>query len=194
MLSGRPTLTKFIIEEQRAHGRAGHGAHGAPERRADGVQVHRVGGRARARCAARTARPTRSIAHGETQKKLDVIANDILLRNCDWGGELAAMVSEEMEAPYAIPRSIRAAGICSPSIRSTDRRNIDVNVSVGTIFSVLRAPDGVAEPTVAHFLQPGSKQVAAGYAIYGPADDARAHARARRARLHARSAKSASSS
>jgi fructose-1,6-bisphosphatase I len=46
--------------------------------------------------------------------------------------------------------------------------NIDVNISIGTIFSILRCPDGVTEPTEQDFLQPGTKQVCAGFALYGP--------------------------
>ncbi len=71
--------------------------------------------------------------------------------------------------PHADPERLsRAATTCCCSIRSTARRNIDVNVSVGTIFSVLRCPEGVTEPRDEHFLQPGTAQVAAGYCIYGP--------------------------
>ena len=68
--------------------------------------------------------------------------------------------------------------------------NIDVNISVGTIFSVLRCPktaDGkYCEPDEKAFLQPGNSQVAAGFAVYGPTTRVRAHRRRRRARLHAR--------
>jgi fructose-1,6-bisphosphatase len=105
---------------------------------------------------------------GDQQNPLDVIANDIMLRTCEWGGQLAGMVSEEMEEPYCIPSSYprgRYLLVFDPLDGSS---NIDVNVPVGTIFSVLRAPEGMERPTAADFLQPGTAQVAAGYAIYGP--------------------------
>jgi len=105
---------------------------------------------------------------GEQQKPLDVIANDIMLGTCEWGGQLAGMVSEEMEQPYEIP-AIYPRGryllVFDPLDGSS---NIDVNMPVGTIFSVLRCPEGVSQPELEHFLQPGTAQVAAGYAIYGP--------------------------
>jgi fructose-1,6-bisphosphatase len=106
---------------------------------------------------------------GEAQKPLDVIANDIMLGSCEWGGHLAGMVSEEMDAPYPIPARYprgRHLLVFDPLDGSS---NLDVNVTVGTIFSVLRAPAGVAEPATADFLQPGTRQVCAGYALYGPA-------------------------
>jgi fructose-1,6-bisphosphatase I / sedoheptulose-1,7-bisphosphatase len=109
---------------------------------------------------------------GETQKKLDVISNEIFLRANEWGGHLAAMASEEMDLPYQIPGKFPRGKYLLVFDPLDGSSNTDVNVSVGSIFSVLRAPDEVVdsgrELTEADFLQPGSKQVAAGYAIYGP--------------------------
>jgi fructose-1,6-bisphosphatase I len=106
---------------------------------------------------------------GEEQKPLDVVANELMLRECEWGGQLCGMASEEMDLPFTIP----AAYPRGPYLLLFDpldgSSNIDVNLTVGTIFSVLRAPDGVTEPTVKDFLQPGTRQVAAGFALYGPA-------------------------
>jgi fructose-1,6-bisphosphatase I len=105
---------------------------------------------------------------GESQKKLDVISNEILVAANEWGGYLSAMVSEEMEKPYQIPNRYpkgRYLLLFDPLDGSS---NIDVNVAIGTIFSVLRCPEGVEEADDKSFLQPGSKQVAAGFAIYGP--------------------------
>jgi fructose-1,6-bisphosphatase I len=104
---------------------------------------------------------------GEVQKKLDVISNEILLDANEWGGHLAAMASEEMEHPYAIPHRYPKGEFLLLFDPLDGSSNIDVNVSVGTIFSVLRCPEGM-EPTEESFLQPGCKQVCAGYAIYGP--------------------------
>ena len=107
-------------------------------------------------------------AAGDVQQPLDVVANDIMVRTCEWGGQLAGMVSEEMDQPYSIPALYprgRYLLVFDPLDGSS---NIDVNVPVGTIFSVLRCPEGVEQATAADFLQPGTAQVAAGYAIYGP--------------------------
>jgi fructose-1,6-bisphosphatase len=110
-----------------------------------------------------------SSAHGDTQIiKLDLLASDEMLRSCEWGGLVAGMASEELDEPYAVPEEFtrgRHLLIFDPLDGSLDT---DVNASVGTIFSVLRH-ETAAAPTVADYLQPGSKQVAAGYAIYGPA-------------------------
>ena len=108
---------------------------------------------------------------GETQKKLDVLSNDLFIRMTEWGGHLAGIASEEMEAPYPIPPHLRRGKYLLVFDPLDGSSNIDVNVSVGSIFSVLRAPAHVhegADLAEADFLQPGSQQVAAGYALYGP--------------------------
>lgn len=105
---------------------------------------------------------------GEAQTTLDVMANEIFLRSNEWGGHVAAMASEELEHPYVVPSEYprgRYLLVFDPLDGSS---NIDVNVSVGSIFSVLRCPDGVVEPAEPDFLQPGTAQICAGYAIYGP--------------------------
>ena len=110
---------------------------------------------------------------GEAQKKLDVLANDILLDANEWGGHLAAMASEEMALPRLIPHRYPQGEYLLLFDPLDGSSNIDVNVSIGTIFSVLKCPDGadLRDEAAAEraFLQPGSAQVAAGYAIYGPA-------------------------
>jgi fructose-1,6-bisphosphatase I len=105
---------------------------------------------------------------GEVQKKLDVLSNEILLEANEWGGHLAAMASEEMETIHPIPHRYPKGEYMLLFDPLDGSSNIDVNVSIGTIFSVLKAPEGMGEPTEKDFLQPGSKQVAAGYAVYGP--------------------------
>ena len=105
---------------------------------------------------------------GESQKKLDVISNEILINANEWGGYLSAMASEEMEHPHQIPNRYpkgRYLLLFDPLDGSS---NIDVNVSIGTIFSVLECPAGVTEVDAKCFLQQGCKQVAAGFAVYGP--------------------------
>ena len=104
---------------------------------------------------------------GEVQKKLDVLSNEILLEANEWGGHLAAMASEEMETLHAIPNRYPKGEYLLLFDPLDGSSNIDVNVSIGTIFSVLRCPDG-KQATEESFLQPGTEQVAAGYAVYGP--------------------------
>src|SRR5690606_18307437 len=105
---------------------------------------------------------------GEAQKKLDVLSNEILLEANAWGGHLAACASEEMEHCQPIPDAFPRGNYLLLFDPLDGSSNIDVNVSVGTIFSVLRCPDDVTEVRDEHFLQPGTTQVAAGYCIYGP--------------------------
>jgi len=104
---------------------------------------------------------------GEDQAKLDILANRIFIEIHERAGTLAGMVSEELEDVWQIPEQSRGAYLLAfdPLDGSS---NIDVNVSVGSIFSVLPNPDPAAEMGPAAFLQPGERQVCAGYAIYGP--------------------------
>jgi len=105
---------------------------------------------------------------GEAQKKLDVLSNEILLEANEWGGHLAGLASEEMEHSHPIPNAYPKGNYLLLFDPLDGSSNIDVNVAVGTIFSVLRCPDGITEPGDEHFLQPGSAQVCAGYTLYGP--------------------------
>ncbi len=110
---------------------------------------------------------------GEIQKKLDIIANEVLIEANEWGGHLAAMASEEMEGIYVVPNRYPQGEYLLLFDPLDGSSNIDVNVSIGTIFSVLKkqenagsgSANGVSEQD---FLQPGHKQVAAGYCVYGP--------------------------
>ena len=163
----RISLTQYLVEEQRQH-------HSIPAElrllievvgRACKTISHSVGKGALGEVLG--ALESENV-QGEVQKKLDVISNEILLEANEWGGHLAAMASEEMEDIHPIPNRY-PKGECLLVFDPLDgSSNIDVNVSIGTIFSVLKAPDGMTEPTEQDFLQPGAKQVAAGYALYGP--------------------------
>ena len=104
---------------------------------------------------------------GEIQKKLDIIANDVLIEANEWGGHLAAMASEEMDSIYVVPNRYPQGEYLLLFDPLDGSSNIDVNVSIGTIFSVLVKPEGHAV-TEQDFLQTGSRQVAAGYCVYGP--------------------------
>jgi fructose-1,6-bisphosphatase I/sedoheptulose-1,7-bisphosphatase len=105
---------------------------------------------------------------GEEQKTLDVLANTMFLRANNWGGHVAGMVSEELEAPYTLPAEHPRGKYLLLFDPLDGSSNIDVNVSVGSIFSILRAAAPGVDPEPADFLQPGTAQVCAGYAIYGP--------------------------
>jgi fructose-1,6-bisphosphatase I len=109
---------------------------------------------------------------GEAQKKLDVLSNEMLLEANEWGGHLAAMASEELDLPHTIPHRYPQGEYLLLFDPLDGSSNIDVNVSIGTIFSVLKCPDGAdlstPEAAEAAFLQAGTQQVAAGYAVYGP--------------------------
>jgi fructose-1,6-bisphosphatase I / sedoheptulose-1,7-bisphosphatase len=167
MLADHTTLTQFLIEERRRY----PGAVGelnslildvalACKAIAKRVAYGALGG---ALGAAAT-----SNVQGETQQKLDLIANDLFLRANEWGGLVSGMVSEELEVPHPIPERYPQGKYLLAFDPLDGSSNIDVNVSVGSIFSILRAPNPGANAAVEDFLQPGSKQVCAGYAIYGP--------------------------
>ncbi|MES2089345.1 MAG: class 1 fructose-bisphosphatase [Pseudomonadota bacterium] len=104
---------------------------------------------------------------GEVQKKLDIIANEVLIEANEWGGHLAAMASEEMDDIHAVPNRYPQGEYLLLFDPLDGSSNIDVNVSIGTIFSVLKHNDGHTVSS-SSFLQPGTSQSAAGYCVYGP--------------------------
>jgi fructose-1,6-bisphosphatase I len=166
-MSRKVSLTQYLIEQQRQHGKI-------PAELRLLIEV--------------VARACKSIAisvnkgalgdvmgtagsenvQGEIQKKLDIIANEVLIEANEWGGHLAAMASEEMEGIYVVPNRFPQGEYLLLFDPLDGSSNIDVNVSIGTIFSVLKktgSQEGVSEQD---FLQPGAQQAAAGYCIYGP--------------------------
>jgi len=171
-LTNRSTLTQFLIEERRRF----PGASGdfnalildvaiACKAIARAVAFGELGGVMGNHAAASGGTVN---VQGETQKKLDVLSNEVFIRRTEWAGNLAAMASEEMELPYQIPGQYPRGKYLLVFDPLDGSSNIDVNVSVGSIFSVLRGPDTGADVPEAEFLQAGTKQVAAGYALYGP--------------------------
>ena len=164
---GTTTLTRFLIEEQRRSNPGGAGFTAlVNDVRLACKRISTLIGKGALNDALGDAGSEN--VQGEGQKKLDVLANEIFVRTNEWGGQLAGLVSEEMPEPYPIPSEFprgRYLLLFDPLDGSS---NIDVNVAVGSIFSVLRCPDGVSEPLQGDFLQPGCEQVCAGYAIYGP--------------------------
>lgn len=161
------TLTQYLIEQQREKGAVSAELRllievmaRACKRISNAVSKGALGG-------VLGAAGTENI-QGEAQKKLDVIANEVLVEANDWGGHLAALASEEMEHPHQIPSRYPRGEFLLLMDPLDGSSNIEVNVSIGTIFSVLRCPDGACDPDEKAFLQPGSKQAAAGFAVYGP--------------------------
>ncbi|WP_417536247.1 class 1 fructose-bisphosphatase [Methylophaga sp.] len=105
---------------------------------------------------------------GEHQKKLDILTNDVMVEHLNWTGHLAAMVSEEIDDIITISDDYPKGKylLCFDPLDGSS--NIDINLSVGTIFSVLRCPEGIENPSHEHFLQKGTEQVCAGFCVYGP--------------------------
>ncbi|SDF95041.1 MULTISPECIES: class 1 fructose-bisphosphatase [unclassified Duganella] len=163
----RVSLTQYLVEEQRQHNTIPAELRLLIEvvARACKTISHSVGKGALGEVLG-TAE-TENI-QGEVQKKLDIISNEILLEANEWGGHLAAMASEEMESIHPIPNRYPKGEYMLLFDPLDGSSNIDVNVSIGTIFSVLKAPEGMGQPSEADFMQAGTKQVAAGYAVYGP--------------------------
>ncbi len=165
MLLGRTTLSKFLIEQLRG-----------TEDQADLAALLIDVTAAIKAIASMTAKGalggylgslgTENV-QGETQKKLDVLSNDAMIQACEWGGLVAGMASEELDEPYTLPREYERGAYLLVFDPLDGSSNIDVNVSVGTIFSVLRHTR-LGDPSVSDYLRPGVEQVAAGYAIYGP--------------------------
>jgi fructose-1,6-bisphosphatase I/sedoheptulose-1,7-bisphosphatase len=174
-LTGRKTLTQYLIEQRRRFPQASGDFNALI---LDVAMACKAIARAVAAGALGDApgEPAGGAVNvqGETQKKLDVLSNDYFVRITEWGGHLAGMASEEMAGPYPIPSAFPRGKYLLVFDPLDGSGNIDVNVSVGSIFSVLRAPAEAAgehatrELTEADFLQPGTQQVAAGYALYGP--------------------------
>ena len=173
-MSKNISLTRYLVEQQRKDG------HIPPELRlllevvaracksiSQAVNKGALGGEASILGTAHSEN-----VQGEVQKKLDIIANEVLIEANEWGGHLAAMASEEMDSIYVVPNRYPQGEYLLLFDPLDGSSNIDVNVSIGTIFSVLKKPEsspssqaGVDE---SDFLQAGNKQVAAGYCVYGP--------------------------
>jgi len=166
-MSRRISLTQYLVEQQREHG------HIQPQLR---LLIEVV-----ARACKRIAIAVNKGAlgdvlgsadsenvQGEIQKKLDVIANEVLVEANEWGGHLAAMASEEMDSIHVVPNRYPQGEYLLLFDPLDGSSNIDVNVSIGTIFSVLRKVGHTRGVSEEDFLQPGRHQAAAGYCLYGP--------------------------
>ncbi|RVT88433.1 class 1 fructose-bisphosphatase [Inhella crocodyli] len=166
-MAQRISLTQYLVEQQRAHGHI-------PQQLRLLIEVV-------ARACKRIAISVNKGAlgdvlgtagsenvQGEVQKKLDIIANEVLIEANEWGGHLAAMGSEEMDSIHVVPNRYPQGEYLLLFDPLDGSSNIDVNVSIGTIFSVLRKVNNQRGISEEDFLQPGKQQAAAGYCIYGP--------------------------
>jgi fructose-1,6-bisphosphatase I len=104
---------------------------------------------------------------GEVQKKLDIITHDIMVNALNWTGQLAGMASEEVDSIVTIPEGYPRGKYLILFDPLDGSSNIDLNLTVGTIFSILRCREG-SDPTVEDFLRVGTEQVCAGFVLYGP--------------------------
>ncbi|HEY5877499.1 MAG TPA: class 1 fructose-bisphosphatase [Nakamurella sp.] len=165
MLADHTTLGQFLIEERRRHPGAGGDLNSlildvalackmVANRVALGALRHTLG---------------RTNFHGEVQHKLDVIASNDFLRATERNGRAAGMISAELDEPYVLPTDYPRGKYLLLFDPLDGSSNIDVNVSVGSIFSILRAPEPGVDAAAPDFLQPGTAQICAGYALYGPA-------------------------
>ena len=167
MTKRRVSLTQYLVEQQREHG------HFPPPLRL----LIEVVARACKRIAIAVNKgelgdvlgsTDQSNVQGEIVKKLDLIANEVLIEANVWGGHLAAMASEEMDSIHVVPDRYPQGEYLLLFDPLDGSSNIDVNVSIGTIFSVLRKVGHARGVSEADFLQPGRQQAAAGYCVYGP--------------------------
>lgn len=163
----RKSLSRYLIEQQREHGNIPNDLRLLLEvvSRACKLISHSVSKGALGDVLGGAGTDN---VQGEAQKKLDVISNEILLEANEWGGHLAGMASEEMETIYEIPNRFPQGEYLLVFDPLDGSSNIDINAPVGTIFSVMKKVDMDTHVDEEDFLQPGSAQVAAGYAIYGP--------------------------
>ena len=163
----RKTLTRYTIECEHRHPGSTGDFSGLLNAVATAVKIisNQVG---RGALAGAPGSPGMENAQGDVQKKLDLISNEVMVGETEWTGHLAAMASEEMEDICPVVPAGRRGKYLLVFDPLDGSSNIDANISVGTIFSILRSPDPGAEPQAAHFLQPGTAQVCAGFALYGP--------------------------
>jgi fructose-1,6-bisphosphatase I / sedoheptulose-1,7-bisphosphatase len=168
MVTERMTLSRFLAAQAQSHGDA------SGELSAIVLDVatacRQIAETVRAGALGDASETTPGFnSQGERQAPLDIVANDIFLRANETSGRVAAMVSEEMEAPFAVGADRVKAKHLLAFDPLDGSSNIDVNVAIGSIFSILRADATEDVDPAKTFLQPGCRQVCAGYAIYGPA-------------------------
>ena len=161
------TLERHILEEQRVH----PGASGEFTRLFQQLALAGkiIGSRVNQAGLADVLGVTGEInVQGERVQKLDVFANQALIHCLEAGGQVCLMASEEVDDPIPIPTGYPRGKYVLMFDPLDGSSNIDVNIAIGTIFSVLRRVSAESdEPSLRDCLQPGYKQVAAGYILYG---------------------------
>jgi fructose-1,6-bisphosphatase len=166
MREARKTLTRYTIESEHRHPGSTGDFSGLLNSVATAVKIisNQVG---RGALVGALGSAGVENVQGEVQKKLDIISNEVMVGETEWSGHLAAMASEEMEDILPVPVSEQRGKYLLVFDPLDGSSNIDANITVGTIFSVLRSPDPAVPPRAEHFFQPGVKQVCAGFALYG---------------------------
>ena len=166
-MSSRISLTQYLVEQQREHGHIPSQLRLLLEIVARACKSIAISVNKGALGEVLGTANTQNV-QGEIQKKLDVISNEVLIEANEWGGHLAAMASEEMDSIHVVPNRYPQGEYLLLFDPLDGSSNIDVNVSIGTIFSVLRKVGHTRGVSEEDFLQPGKQQAAAGYCVYGP--------------------------
>lgn len=165
MPNRRTTFSKFIIEDQRRRT--------APDRELTALlndiqTACKFIASATSRGKLATPAPADGDAAAESQAPaIAALADEIMLRESEGGGQLCGVVSAEGSEPYRIPQAFPRGPYLLAFNALDGAANLDIALTAGTIFSVLRAPEGVMEASAGDFLRPGTEQVAAGFALYG---------------------------
>lgn len=163
MPEGLKTLTRYTIEEEHRHPNSTGDFSGLLNALATAIKI--VANNVNRGALVGSQRS----AGNDADTNLSVLSNAVIIRETQWAGHLAAMLSGEMDDIYPVPERYRRGKYLlafNPLERSG---NLDLNMTLGSIFSILRCPDTGAEPQAEDFLQPGTEQVCAGIALYGPA-------------------------
>jgi fructose-1,6-bisphosphatase I len=163
----RVSLTQYLVEQERRHGRIPAQLRLLIEVVARACKRIAIAVNKGALGDVLGSAGTENV-QGEVQKKLDIISNEVLIEANEWGGHLAAMASEEMDSIHVVPHRYPQGEYLLLMDPLDGSSNIDVNVSIGTIFSVLRKVGHSRGVSEEDFLQPGKHQAAAGYCVYGP--------------------------
>ncbi|HEX6966632.1 MAG TPA: class 1 fructose-bisphosphatase [Gemmatimonadaceae bacterium] len=160
------TIERFIVEQERLHPEATGELSGILYDIALAAKM--IANKVRSAGLADILGATYTVnVQGEVQQKLDVLANEIIIKAMDHGGRLCGMASEEEPDIIQIPEGFRCGKYLLLFDPLDGSSNIDVNVPVGTIFSVVRKITRGTRGELEDVLQPGRRQVAAGYVIYG---------------------------
>ncbi|MEU7907564.1 class 1 fructose-bisphosphatase [Actinoplanes sp. NPDC049118] len=165
---GRITLTRHTIEQEHRHLDSTGDFSGLLNAITTAVKIiaNQVN---RGELAAPAERAGAANVPGKVLAHLALASNEVMAAETLWGGHLAAMTSSATAGILPIPAPYRRGKYLLSFAPLDGSDDIDVNQSVGTIFSVLRTPRPGADPRVEDFLQPGTEQVCAGFALYGPA-------------------------